>query len=71
VWGYIARGRGVGLVVSSLAEQLPPDIRLIDIASPVPPPLGVTAVWHPAGMHPAVERFVQVAAELAAERGWV
>jgi DNA-binding transcriptional LysR family regulator len=70
VWGYIARGRGVGLVVSSLAEQLPPGIRLIDIASPVPPPLGVTAVWEPDGMHPAVERFLGAAAEVAAERGW-
>ena len=70
VWGYIARGRGIGLVVSSLAEQLPPGVTLIDIAPPAPPPLGVTAVWQPEGTHPAVERFLEAAAELAAERGW-
>ncbi len=70
VWGYIAQDRGVGLVVSSLAEQLPPGIKLIEIAPPAPPPLGVTAVWQPDGAHPAVERFLEAADELAAERGW-
>jgi DNA-binding transcriptional LysR family regulator len=70
VWGYIAQGRGIGLVVSSLAEQLPPGITLIEIAPPAPPPLGITAVWQPDDTHPAVERFLEAAAELAAERGW-
>ena len=41
VWGYIAQGQGIGLVVSSLAEQLPLGVRLIDIAPPAPPPLGI------------------------------
>ena len=71
VWGYIAQGRGIGLVVSSLAEQLPLGVRLIDIAPPAPPPLGITAVWQPDEMQSAAERLLEVAAELAAERGWV
>jgi DNA-binding transcriptional LysR family regulator len=70
VWGYIAQGRGIGLVVSSLAEQLPLGVRLIDIAPPAPPPLAITAVWQPDEMQAAVERLLEVAAELAAERGW-
>jgi len=31
VWGYIAAGRGVGRVVSSLIEQLPSGVALIDV----------------------------------------
>ena len=71
VWGYIAQGRGIGLVVASLAEQPPSGVKLIDIAPPSPPPLGVTAVWQPDGMPAAVERLLEIATELAAERGWV
>ena len=71
VWGYIAQGRGIGLVVASLAEQPPSGVRLIDIAPPLPPPLGITAVWQPDGMLAAVERLLELATELAAEHGWV
>ena len=70
VWGYIAQGRGIGLVVASLAEQLPSGVKLIDIAPPVPPPLGVTAVWQPDSMPATVERLLETATELAAEHGW-
>jgi len=70
VWGYIAQGRGIGLVVASLAEQLPSGVKLIDIAPPVPPPLGVTAVWQPDAMLATVERLLETATELAAEHGW-
>ena len=70
VWGYIAQGRGIGLVVASLAEQLPSGVKLIDIAPPVPPPLGVTAVWQPDAMLATVERLLETATELATEHGW-
>jgi len=70
VWGYIAQGRGIGLVVASLAEQLPSGVKLIAIAPPVPPPLGVTAVWQPDSMPATVERLLETATELAAEHGW-
>lgn len=70
VWGYIAQGRGLGLVVASLAEQLPSGVKLIDIAPPVPPPLSITAVWQPDAMPMTVQRLLDVATELAAERGW-
>ena len=70
VWGYIAQGRGIGLVVASLAEQLPSGVKLIAIAPPVPPPLGVTAVWQPDAMLATVERLLEIATELATEHGW-
>jgi DNA-binding transcriptional LysR family regulator len=70
VWGYIAQGRGIALVVASLAEQPPAGVKLIDIAPPVPPPLAVTAVWQPEDVHPAVARLLEAASEIAAERGW-
>src|SRR5262249_25301659 len=44
VWGYIADGWGVGLVVSSLIEQLPSGVTLVDVAPPRPM-LTVNAVW--------------------------
>jgi DNA-binding transcriptional LysR family regulator len=69
VWGYIAQGRGAGLVVSSLFEQLPPGITLIDLAAPRPE-LAINAVWSDEVEHPTVGRFLDAAASLAAERGW-
>ena len=69
VWGYIAQGRGAGLVVSSLYEQLPPGIALVDLAPPRPT-LALNAVWPDEGEQPAVGRFLDAAASLAAERGW-
>jgi DNA-binding transcriptional LysR family regulator len=69
VWGYIAQGRGAGLVVSSLFEQLPAGITLINLAPPRPT-LAVNAVWPEDGGQPAVGRFLDAAAWLAAEHGW-
>ena len=56
VWGYIAEGRGVGLVVSSLIEQLPRGVKLVDLAPPRPM-LTVNAVWrqdHPGAPPPSL-----------------
>jgi DNA-binding transcriptional LysR family regulator len=69
VWGYIAEGRGVGLVVSSLIEQLPRGVTLVDLAPPRPM-LTVNAVWRPDGALPAIERFIETAERVAQEREW-
>jgi len=70
VWGYVAEGRGVGLVVSSLIEQLPRGVRLIDL-SPPRPILTVNAVWRQDQDLPAIERFFETAKQLAHDRHWV
>ena len=44
VWGNIARGRGVGLINASLAEQLPRGVTLVDLAQPTSV-LTIDAVW--------------------------
>jgi DNA-binding transcriptional LysR family regulator len=69
VWRYIADGRGVGLVVSSLIEQLPRGIKLVDLTPPRPM-LTVNAVWRQDHELPAIERFFETAKELAQERRW-
>jgi DNA-binding transcriptional LysR family regulator len=69
VWGYIADGRGVGLVVSSLIEQLPRGVKLIDVAPPRPM-LTVNAVWRQDHDLPAIERFFETAKQLAREHHW-
>jgi DNA-binding transcriptional LysR family regulator len=70
VWGYIAEGRGVGLVVSSLIEQLPHGIKLIDLAPPRPM-LTVNAVWRQDQELPMLERFFESVKQLGEERHWV
>jgi DNA-binding transcriptional LysR family regulator len=69
VWGYIADGRGVGLVVSSLIEQLPRGVKLIDVAPPRPM-LTVNAVWRQDHDLPAIDRFFETAKQLAEEHHW-
>jgi DNA-binding transcriptional LysR family regulator len=69
VWGYIAKGRGVGLVVSSLIEQLPRGVKLLDLAPPRPM-LTVNAVWRQVHERPAIERFFEIATRLKDERHW-
>jgi len=69
VWGNIARGRGVALVVSSLIEQLPRGVRLVDLAPP-PVKLAITAVWRTGNHQPAVARLVDITTRLGKERSW-
>jgi DNA-binding transcriptional LysR family regulator len=69
VWGYIAQGRGIGLVVSSLIEQLPRGVKLVDLAPPRPM-LTVNAVWRRDHDLPAIERFFDTANRLTQERHW-
>ena len=69
VWGYIAESRGVGLVVSSLIEQLPRGVKLVDLTPPRPM-LTVNAVWREDHELPSIERFFETAKRLAQERHW-
>src|SRR5262249_53729034 len=69
VWGYIAQGRGIGLIVSSLIEQLPRGVDLVDLAPPRPM-LTINAVWRRDDDGAAIERFLEAAEQLAAERSW-
>jgi DNA-binding transcriptional LysR family regulator len=69
VWTFIAQGRGVGLVVSSLIEQLPRAVTLVDIAPPRPM-LTVNAVWWRDNELPAIERLLETAQQLGRERHW-
>jgi DNA-binding transcriptional LysR family regulator len=68
VWGYLAHGRGVALINSSLAEQLPRGVKLVELASPAAM-LTYEAVWHRNDL-PVIDRVLDVAADLAGELGW-
>src|SRR5262249_49027450 len=68
-WGYIAEARGHGLVVSSLVQQLPRGVKLLDLAPPRPM-LTVNAVWRGDHELPALERLFETAKQLAQERHW-
>ena len=72
-WAAIAAGRGVNLVVASLARQLPRDIALVPLAEPRPA-LRLDAVWREEQRgerpHPAVSRFLDACAELGRQEGW-
>ena len=68
VWGSIARGRGVGLINASLAEQLPRGVALVDLAPPAT--LTFDAVWH-RPEPPPIQRTLEVAAELGTKAGWL
>jgi DNA-binding transcriptional LysR family regulator len=69
VWSFIAEGRGVGLVVSSLVEQLPSGVALVDVAPPRPM-LTVNAVWRRDQELPTIDRFFEAAKGIAKERNW-
>jgi DNA-binding transcriptional LysR family regulator len=70
VWGNIARGRGVGLVVGSLRYQLPRGLALIELAAPAPA-LAIDLVWPTNRGTPAIRRLVEAADRVARERGWL
>jgi DNA-binding transcriptional LysR family regulator len=70
VWGNIARGRGVGLVVASLRHQLPRGLTLVPLASPAPT-LAIDLAWPVDRLTPAVRRLVDVADQLAQDRDWL
>lgn len=70
VWGNIARGRGVGLVVASLRHQLPRGLALIPLAAPAPT-LAIDLAWPTERTTPAIRRLIDAADRLAQDRGWL
>jgi DNA-binding transcriptional LysR family regulator len=70
VWGNIARGRGVGLVVGSLRYQLPHGLVLLPLTAPAPS-LAIDLVWPVDRTTPAARRLIEVADRLARDRGWL
>jgi DNA-binding transcriptional LysR family regulator len=70
VWGNIAQGRGVGLVVRSLVDQLPRGITLVELSEPRAV-LIIDLVWHGETASPVVRHLAAAAASVAAERDWL
>jgi len=70
VWGDIARGKGVGLVVASLRHQLPLGLTLRPLRPPAPS-LAIDLAWPTERTTPAVRRLIEVADRLAQDRGWL
>ncbi len=70
VWSNIAQGRGVGLVVRSLVDQLPRGITLVELSEPQAA-LILDLVWHRETAPPAVRHLVAATHELSEERQWL
>lgn len=70
VWGNIAKGRGVGLVVRSLVEQLPRGITLLELEAPGAV-LILDLVWHSEVAPPSVRHVIAAAEAVSAEEGWM
>jgi Tfp pilus assembly protein PilN len=58
------------MVVSSLVEQLPPGIALVDLAPPAPT-LTIEAVWRADAELATIDRLLDSADALAAQRRWL
>jgi DNA-binding transcriptional LysR family regulator len=70
VWGDIARGVGFGLVVASLRLQPPVGVGLVSLEPPAPT-LTIDVIWSAERRTPGVQRLLEVAERLAADRGWL
>jgi DNA-binding transcriptional LysR family regulator len=70
VWGYIAGGRGIALINSSLLKQLPRGITLVDLAHPRPT-LSIDAVWLRHDTTPAITRAIEAAKQHATSHNWL
>ena len=70
VWGYIAEGRGIALINSSLINQLPRGITLVDLTHPQPT-LTIDAVWQRHDANPAISRVLEAAEQQATRRNWL
>jgi DNA-binding transcriptional LysR family regulator len=71
VWGNIARGRGVGLIVKSLQSQLPQGVCILPLHTPRPAPLHIDVAWSSDPVLPAVERFNELARHVADCHHWL
>ena len=70
-WANIARGRGVGLIVRSLQAQLSHGVRFLPLRTPFPAPLPIDVVWASDPVVPAVERFSELARNVADRHRWL
>jgi DNA-binding transcriptional LysR family regulator len=70
VWGDIARGNGIGLVVASLRLQLPAGVRLVALEAPAPT-LTIDLIWSAERRTPGVHRLLEAAERLAGDRSWL
>jgi DNA-binding transcriptional LysR family regulator len=70
VWRNIAQGRGVGLVVGSLIDQLPAGITLVPLGAPQPT-LIIDLVWHIEAASPGLRHIIDVAKLVARDRRWL
>jgi DNA-binding transcriptional LysR family regulator len=70
VWGNLARGVGVALVVGSLIDQLPRGVRLVDLAPPQQQ-LAISAVWPQRVDSAAVNRVVELTTRVGKDRKWM
>jgi hypothetical protein len=71
VWGNIAQARGVALIVKSLESQIPQGVRILPLRAPHPAPLPIDVVWATDPVAPAVERFGELARDVADRHGWL
>ncbi len=69
VWGNIARGRGVGVVVSSAARQLASGLTLVPLESA--PTLTIDLAWPAERMSPALRRVLEIAERVSVEHAWL
>ena len=69
VWGTIARGRGVGIVVSSAARQLASGLTLVPLESA--PTLTIDLAWPAERMSPALRRVLEIAERVSVEHAWL
>jgi hypothetical protein len=70
VWANIAQARGVALIVKSLESQVPHGVRILPLRQP-PAPLPIDVVWATDPVAPAVERFGELARDVADRNGWL
>jgi hypothetical protein len=61
----------VALIVRSLESQLPHGVRIVPLRGPRPAPLPIDVVWATDPVAPAVERFGELARDVADRHGWL
>jgi DNA-binding transcriptional LysR family regulator len=71
VWGTIAEGQGVALIVRSLEFQVPNGVRLLCLRPPHPPPLSIDIIWRSDSVGCAVEHFCALARDVSNQKGWL
>jgi DNA-binding transcriptional LysR family regulator len=69
IWTAIATGHGVGLVVNSLAQQLPPGIALVPLHRPAPA-LIFDLIWATEHDGPLLDRLRDAADNTATRHAW-